>query len=92
MKRSAFDALVGFLQGVFWAFLLIGAWITFHLIGSLFGTSLAIFATTLYAFVSLLALLFLETMRIFRIKADETAKQTKLLEELRDLLKEERNA
>jgi uncharacterized membrane protein len=90
MKRSTFDALVGFLQGVFWAFLLIGAWITFHLAGSLFGISLAIFAATIYVFVSLLALLFLETVRTYRLKADETAKQTKLLEEIRDLLKSER--
>jgi hypothetical protein len=86
MKRSTFDALVGFLQGVFWAFLLVGAWITFHLV-SLFDTGLAIFFTTLYVFASLLALLLLETMRIYRMKADEAKVQTEILEEIRTLLK-----
>ena len=87
MKRSTFDALVGFLQGVFWAFLVVGAWITFHII-SLFDTGLAIFLTTLYIFFMLLALLLLETMRVQRQKADEAVAQSRLLEEIRDLLKQ----
>lgn len=92
MKRTTFDALVGFLQGVFWAFTLIGAWITFHFVNSLFDTPLAVFATTLYLFVSLLGLLFLETMRTYRLKADEVAAQTRLLQEIRELLKKEHTA
>ena len=87
MKRSTFDALVGFLQGVFWAFLLVGAWITFHIV-SLFDTGLAIFMTTLYIFFMLLALMLLETMRVYRLKADDSAVQTRLLEEISTLLKE----
>ena len=90
MKRSTFDAIIGFLQGVFWAFLLVGAWIIFHLVDSLFGTSLAIFAVTLYVFTSLLALLLLETLRVYRLKADETAKQTHLLEAILAALEQKR--
>ncbi len=86
MKRSTFDALVGFLQGVFWAFLIVGAWITFHIV-SLFDTGLAIFFTALYIFGLLIALLLLETMRTYRIKADEAKVQTELLEEIRNALK-----
>ena len=86
MKRSTFDALVGFLQGVFWAFLIVGAWITFHIV-SLFDTGLAIFFTALYIFGLLIALLLLETMRTYRIKADEAKVQTELLEEIRNSLK-----
>ncbi len=86
MKRSTFDAIVGFLQGVFWAFWLIGAWVVFH-IASLLDTGLAVFFTALYTFMMLIALLLLETMRTYRIKADETKRQTELLEEIRTLLK-----
>ena len=88
MKRSTFDALVGFLQGVFWAFLIVGAWITFHIV-SLFDTGLAIFFTALYVFGLLIALLLLETMRTYRVKADEAKAQTELLEEIRSLLKKQ---
>jgi hypothetical protein len=86
MKRTTFDAIVGFLQGVFWAFLVIGAWLTFHIV-SLFGTGLAIFTTMLYIFASLLALLLLETMRVYRLQCDKNEEQTRLLEEIRNLLK-----
>jgi len=82
MKRSTFDALVGFLQGVFWAFLIIGAWFLFHLV-NLFDTGLAFFLAFLYIFIMLIMLLVLETVRVVRGKSDE---QTRLLEEIRDLL------
>ncbi len=91
MKRSTFDAIIGFLQGVFWAFLLVGAWIIFHLVDSLSGTPLAIFAVTLYVFTSLLALLLLETLRVYRLKADETAKQTRLLEAILAAMEKKRH-
>ena len=72
MKRSTFDNIIGFLQGIFWAFLLIGAWIIFHIV-SIFGLPLALFFTFLFIFFALMALLLLESMRINRLKADETA-------------------
>ena len=86
MKRSTFDALVSFLQGIFWAFLLIGAWLTYH-IAALLGTGLAVFITFLFIFFGLVILLLLETIRTYRLKADEVFKQTQLLEELKTALK-----
>ena len=88
MKRSTFDALVGFLQGVFWAFLIIGAWLTFHIV-ALFDTALSIFMTGLYVFFMLIAVLLLESMRVYRLKADEIKSQTLLLEEIRNLLRKD---
>ncbi|MEA3374325.1 MAG: hypothetical protein U9Q62_11635 [Campylobacterota bacterium] len=88
MKRSTFDNIIGFLQGIFWAFLLIGAWITFHIV-SIFGLPLAVFFTFLFIFFALIALLLLESMRINRLKADEVFKQTKLLESIEQSLNTE---
>lgn len=86
MKRSTFDNIIGFLQGIFWAFLLVGAWIIFHII-SVFGVVLAVFFTFTFIFFALLALLLLESMRINRLKADEVIKQTELLESIQRALK-----
>ncbi len=82
MKPSTFDALIGFLQGIFWAFIAIGAWITFQ-IASVFGLAIAIFSVFMFLFFSLLGLLLLENMRINRLRFDELLKQTRLLEEIR---------
>lgn len=86
MKRSTFDAIVSFLQGVIWALVILGAWITFHIV-SLFDTGLAIFSTVFFIFAGLFALLLLETLRTYRLKAEEFSKQTAFLEEIRDALK-----
>ena len=86
MKRSTFDAIASFLQGAFWALIILGAWIIFHLV-SLFDAGLAIFSTVFFIFAGLFALLLLETLRAYRLKADEIDKQTQLLEEIRDALK-----
>lgn len=85
MSRSTFDNIIGFLQGIFWAFLLVGAWIIFHVV-SLFGIPLALFFTFTFIFSALLALLLLENMRINRLKADEIFKQTELLESIKQKL------
>lgn len=88
MKRSTFDALIGFLQGIFWAFLFIGAWTTFH-IASLFGMPIAIISVFVFVFFSLLGLLLLENMRLNRSRMDEMRTQTELLREIRDRLSDD---
>lgn len=88
MKRSTSDALISFLQGIFWAFIFIGAWIIFHIL-SVFGIGLAIFSVFIFIFFSLIAQLLLETMRLNHQKADEALKQTRLLQEIRDELRKD---
>jgi len=88
MKRSTSDALISFLQGIFWAFIFIGAWIIFHIL-SIFGIGLAVFSVFIFIFFSLIAQLLLETMRLNRQRTDETLKQTRLLQEIRDELRKQ---
>jgi uncharacterized protein YhhL (DUF1145 family) len=82
MKRSSFDNIVSFLQGTFWALLILGVWIIFNLFYP-FGLVLAVFFTFLYLFFMLLAIVILENARTNRLKADEVIKQTELLESIR---------
>ena len=86
MKRSTFDAIVSFLQGVIWALIILGAWITFQIV-SLFDTGIALFSTVFFIFAGLFAVLLLETLRTYRHKAEEVSRQTARLEEIRDALK-----
>lgn len=88
MKQSTFDALIGFLQGIFWAFLLIGAWTTFH-VASIFGIPIAIISVFVFIFFSLLGLLMLENMRVNRLQAEAILTQTQLLQEIRSSLRED---
>lgn len=83
MKRSTFDALLSFLGGVSWAFVIIGAWVTFQSLVFL-GIVPALMFTFLFIFLAIFLLLVLETMSMARERNDMLAKQNKLLEEIRE--------
>lgn len=86
MKRSTFDALLSFLGGVSWAFVIVGAWVTFQSFVFL-GVVAALMFTFLFLFLALFLVLVLESMSTARERNDATMKQTALLEEIRDTLK-----
>jgi hypothetical protein len=82
MKRSTFDALLSFLGGVSWAFVIVGAWVTFQSFVFL-GIVPAIMFTFLFIFLAIFLLLVLETMSMARDRNDILKKQNELLEEIR---------
>jgi len=86
MKRSTFDALLSFLGGVSWAFVIVGAWVTFQSLVFL-GIVPALMFTFLFIFLAIFLLLVLETMSMARERNDMMAKQNQLLEEIRDTVK-----
>lgn len=86
MKRSTFDALVSFLSGVSWAFIVIGVWVTFQSFLFL-GIVPALMFTFIFLFLALFLVLVLESMSMARERHEATIKQTALLEEIRDTLK-----
>lgn len=86
MKRSTFDAIVSFLLGISWTFIVIGAWIVFQIFAFL-GTGTALFFTISFILFGLFAILVLEAMLLYRQRFEETKKQTALLEEIRAALK-----
>ncbi|WP_295055027.1 hypothetical protein [Sulfuricurvum sp.] len=83
MKRSTFDALLSFLGGVSWAFVIIGAWVTFQSLVFL-GIVPALMFTFLFIFLAIFLLLVLETMSMARDRNDILKKQNELLEEIRE--------
>jgi len=86
MKRSTFDALLSFLGGVSWAFVIVGAWVTFQSFVFL-GIVPALMFTFLFIFLAVFLLLVLETMSMARDRNDILVKQNELLEEIRDTVK-----
>jgi len=86
MKRSTFDALLSFLGGVSWAFVIVGAWVTFQSFVFL-GIVPALMFTFLFIFLAVFLLLVLETMSMARERNDILEKQNVLLEEIRDTVK-----
>lgn len=86
MKRSTFDALLSFLGGVSWAFVIVGAWVTFQSFVFL-GIVPALMFTFLFIFLAVFLLLVLETMSMARERNDILEKQNQLLEEIRDTVK-----
>jgi large-conductance mechanosensitive channel len=86
MKRSTFDALLSFLGGVSWAFIIVGAWVTFQSFVFL-GIVPAIMFTFLFIFLAIFLLLVLETMSMARDRNDMLKKQNELLEEIRESVK-----
>ena len=86
MKRSTFDALLSFLGGVSWAFVIVGAWVTFQSFVFL-GIVPAIMFTFLFIFLAIFLLLVLETMSMARDRNDMLKKQNELLEEIRESVK-----
>ena len=88
MKRSTYDALLSFLGGVSWAFIIVGALITFKSFLFL-GLVPALMFTFVFFFLALFLILVLETMSMYRDRHDIMLKQTALLEEIRDSVKAE---
>ncbi len=86
MKRSTFDALLSFLGGVSWAFVIVGAWVTFQSFVFL-GIVPALMFTFLFIFLAVFLLLVLETMSMARERNDILEKQNQLLEEIRESVK-----
>lgn len=86
MKRGTFDALLSFLSGVSWAFVIIGAWVTFQSFVFL-GIVPALMFTFLFIFLALFLILVLEKMAIYRERHESQIKQTALLQEIQDTLK-----
>jgi large-conductance mechanosensitive channel len=86
MKRSTFDALLSFLGGVSWAFVIVGAWVTFQSFVFL-GIVPALMFTFLFIFLAVFLLLVLETMAMARERNDILEKQNALLEEIRESVK-----
>ena len=88
MKKNLFETLLSFLLGISFAFLVIGSAITFKTFLD-FGLFPAIFSTIIFIFVTLFFILILETMNLYREGHEEKRKQTKLLFDIRELLKKE---
>jgi predicted membrane protein len=86
MKRTTFDALLSFLSGVSWAFVIVGAWVTFQSLVFL-GIVPAIMFTFMFIFIALFLILVLEMMAIYRERHESHNKQTALLEEIQTTLK-----
>lgn len=86
MKRSTFDALLSFLSGVSWAFVVVGAWVTFQSFVFL-GIVAAVMFTFLFIFLALFLILVLEMMAVYRERHESHLKQTELLEEIQNTLK-----
>ena len=88
MKKSLFETLLSFLLGTSWAVLILGSLLTFKTFLDL-GVFTAIFATIVFIFTTIFFILVLETMNVFRDGHEEKRKQTKLLYDIRELLKKD---
>lgn len=86
MKRPLFDTLLSFLLGFAWGLLVLGSWLTFK-IASVFGLQVAFFLTLIFIFFALFAILMLEGLHAYKERGEEIREQTKLLREIRDLLR-----
>lgn len=86
MKRRTFDALLSFLGGVSWAFVMVGAWVTFQSLVFL-GIVPAVMFTFIFIFLAIFLLLVLESMSMARDRNDIMVKQNSILEEIRDSVK-----
>jgi len=71
--------------GMSWAFVLLGAFITYSTF-SFLGLLPAVVFTFLFIFIAFMLILFLEALLMYRKNFDEKRKQTVLLEEIRDIL------
>lgn len=88
MKKSLFEILLSFLLGISFAFLILGSVITFKTFLD-FSFFTALFSTIIFIFITLFFILILETMNLYRDGHEENKKQTKLLFDIRELLKKE---
>lgn len=89
MKKPAYETILSFLIGAAWAFLLLGSLLTFQT-SLVFGFMTAMFSTIIYIFIVLFFILILEMMNLYKENHDENRQQTKILREIRELLKKEK--
>jgi large-conductance mechanosensitive channel len=85
MQHRTFDTILSFMLGMSWAFVILGAFITYSTF-SFLGILLAIVFTFLFIFIAFMFILFLEALLMYRKNFDEKRKQTALLQEIRDIL------
>ncbi len=88
MKKTVYETILSFLLGVSWAFLVLGAFLTFESFIE-FGLMSAVFSTIIFIFIFLFLILILETMNLYRDNHEENRKQTKLLLDIKELLKKD---
>ncbi|MEA3523216.1 MAG: hypothetical protein U9R50_09575 [Campylobacterota bacterium] len=85
MQLRTFDTILSFLLGMSWAFVILGAFLTYSSF-SFLGTLPAIVFTFIFIFIALILILLLEALLMYRKNFDEKRKQTKLLEDIREAL------
>ena len=85
MKHEAFTRLLHLLLGASWAFVLLGAWLTFKTF-IVFSLSTAVFVTFIYIFFALFIVLALDSFVTNKERLQEAKKQTELLEKILDRL------
>ncbi len=78
MKRSTFDTILSFLLGFAWALLVLGSFLVFK-IASLFGYPVGLLATLIFVFWSLVCILLLEGLNLYKERSEELKEQTRLL-------------
>ncbi len=86
MKKSSFDALLSFLLGSSWAFIILGAFLTFKTFLFL-GVVGAVIITFIFIFIALVLIVILEALMIYKSNSTELKKQTELLQEIKESLK-----
>jgi hypothetical protein len=84
MQKDIFDKIISFLLGASWAITLFGALIVFKLFIFL-GFAISFFLTIFFIVVSLLMILALDAFSINRQRLEELKKQTRLLEQIKDI-------
>jgi len=90
MKQDAFTRLLHLLLGASWAFVLLGAWLTFKSF-IVFGLSTAVLVTFIYIFFALFLVLALDAFVTNKEKLQEAKKQTEILEKILEKLQNESN-
>ena len=90
MQLRTFDTLLSFMLGASWAFIIIGALVTYSTF-SFLGWLPALFITFIFLFIAFLIVLLLETLMMFRKNFDEKREQTRLLQEILETLKAEKS-
>jgi predicted RND superfamily exporter protein len=86
MKKSSFEALLSFLLGSSWAFVIIGAFLTFKIFLFL-GVVGALVNTFIFIFLALVLIAIIEALMIYKDNSAELKKQTELLQEIKESLK-----
>ncbi len=90
MKQDAFTRLLHLLLGASWAFVLLGAWLTFKSF-IVFGFSTAVLVTFIYIFFALFLVLALDAFVTNKERLQEAKKQTEVLEKILEKLQNESN-